>query len=372
MKKKIGITVLVLGIVYASAFFIKSNNKALLDYETTTLTVATIENKIVATGKVIPEDEVEIKPQITGIIEKILVKEGEQVKAGDLLAIIKVVPNEQSLNNAQGRVKSSEYILTNMQSEFNRNKILYSKGIISEQEYNNIELKYNQSVQDLENAKSDLQIIKLGSAGGSSIANTNIRATVTGTILEIPVKKGDQVIQANTFNAGTTIATIADLNIMIFEGKVDEAEVGELKNDMLLVVTLAAIENKEYAAKLKFIAPKGIEEAGAVQFKIEGDVYLDDQYFVRAGYSANASIITEKRDSVLAISEALLQYDLKTKEAYIEVEIGEQEFEKREIELGLSDGVNAEVLSGVTKEDKIKIWNETEPEKKSGVSVELH
>ena len=372
MKKKIGIAVLGIGIVYASAFFIKSNSKALLDYETTTLTVATIENKIVATGKVVPEDEVEIKPQIAGIIEKIMVQEGEKVNAGDLLAIIKVVPNEQSLNNAQGRVKNSEYILTNMQSEFDRNKTLYSKGIISEQEYNSIELKYNQSVQDLENAKSDLQIIKLGSAGGSSIANTNIRATVTGTVLEIPVKKGDQVIQANTFNAGTTIATIADLNIMIFEGKVDEAEVGKLGQDMPLVVTLAAIEDKEYAAKLKFIAPKGIEEAGAVQFKIEGEVYLDDEYFVRAGYSANASIITERRDSVLAISEALLQYDLKTKEAYIEVEIGEQEFERREIELGLSDGINAEILSGVTKDDKIKIWNETEPEKKTGVSIELH
>ena len=372
MKKKIGIAVLVTGIVYASAFFIKSNSKALLDYETTTLTIATIENKIVATGKVVPEDEVEIKPQIAGIIEKIMVQEGEKVNAGDLLAIIKVVPNEQSLNNAQGRVKNSEYILTNMQSEFDRNKTLYSKGIISEQEYNNIELKYNQSVQDLENAKSDLQIIKLGSAGGSSIANTNIRATVTGTVLEIPVKKGDQVIQANTFNAGTTIATIADLNIMIFEGKVDEAEVGKLGQDMPLVVTLAAIEDKEYAAKLKFIAPKGIEEAGAVQFKIEGEVYLDDEYFVRAGYSANASIITERRDSVLAISEALLQYDLKTKEAYIEVEIGEQEFERREIELGLSDGINAEILSGITKEDKIKIWNETKAKKNLGVSVEVH
>jgi len=219
-------------------------------------------------------------------------------------------------------------------------------------------------LQDLENAKSDLQIIKIGSSGGSGIANTNIRATVTGTVLEIPVKKGDQVIQANTFNAGTTIATIADLNIMIFEGKVDEAEVGKLSQDMLLIVTLAAIEGKEYNAKLKFIAPKGTEEAGAIQFKIEGEVYLDDEYFVRAGYSANASIITEKKDSVIAISEALLQYDLKTKEPYVEIETGDQKFEKKEITLGLSDGVYAEVISGVTKEDKIKIWNKTEPEKR--------
>jgi len=371
-SKKIGLGLLFLGIIFASAFFIKSNSKPLVEYETTTLTIATIENKIVATGKVIPEDEVEIKPQIAGIIEKILVKEGDEVKAGDLLAIIKVVPNEQSLNNAQGRVKNSEFILTNSKAEFQRHKTLFKKGIISQQEFNAIELQYNQALQDLENAKSDLQIIKLGSAGGSSIANTNIRTTVTGTVLEIPVKKGDQVIQANTFNAGTTIATIADLNIMIFEGKVDEAEVGKLKQDMQLIVTLAAIEDKEYTAKLKFIAPKGIEEAGAVQFKIEGEVYLDNEYFVRAGYSANASIVTEKKDSVIAISEALLQYDLKTKEPYVEIEIGEQKFEKKEIKLGLSDGVYAEVLSGVTKVDKIKIWNKTEPEKRGGVSIEVH
>ena len=371
-SKKIGLGLLFLGIIFASAFFIKSNSKPLVEYETTTLTIATIENKIVATGKVTPEDEVEIKPQIAGIIEKILVKEGDEVKAGHLLPINKVVPNEQSLNNAQGRVKNSEFILTNSKAEFQRHKTLFEKGIISQQEFNAIELQYNQALQDLENAKSDLQIIKLGSAGGSSIANTNIRTTVTGTVLEIPVKKGDQVIQANTFNAGTTIATIADLNIMIFEGKVDEAEVGKLKQDMQLIVTLAAIEDKEYTAKLKFIAPKGMEEAGAVQFKIEGEVYLDNEYFVRAGYSANASIVTEKKDSVIAISEALLQYDLKTKEPYVEIEIGEQKFEKKEIKLGLSDGVYAEVLSGVTKADKIKIWNKTEPEKRGGVSIEVH
>ena len=370
-SKKIGLGLLFLGIIFASAFFIKSNSKPLVEYETTTLTIATIENKIVATGKVIPEDEVEIKPQIAGIIEKILVKEGDEVKAGDLLAQIKVVPNEQSLNNAQGRVKNSEFILTNSKAEFHRHKTLFDKGIISQQEFNSIELQYNQALQDLENAKSDLQIIKIGSSGGSGIANTNIRATVTGTVLEIPVKKGDQVIQANTFNAGTTIATIADLNIMIFEGKVDEAEVGKLSQDMSLIVTLAAIDGKEYNAKLKFIAPKGIEEAGAVQFKIKGEVYLDDDYFVRAGYSANASIVTERKDSVIAISEALLQYDLKTKEPYVEVEIGDQKFEKKEIKLGLSDGVYAEVLSGVTKEDKIKIWNKTEPEKRGGVSVKI-
>jgi HlyD family secretion protein len=367
--KKIALILLIIGIVFATTFFITSNNKALVPFETTKMIKATIENKIVATGKVVPEDEVEIKPQIAGIIDKILVKEGDKVKAGDLLVKIKVVPNEQTLNSAEGRVKSSKIILSNSEIEFKRNKSLFLKEIISEQEYNNIELQYNQSLQNLKNAESDLQIIKLGSSDGSSVTNTNVRATITGTILEIPVKKGDQVIQANTFNQGTTIATIADLNIMIFEGKVDEGEVSKLKQEMDMIINLAAIEDKNYPAKLKFIAPKGIEESGAVQFKIEADVYLDDEYFVRAGYSANASIITDKRNEVDALNEAVIQYDLETKKPYVEIEIGEQEFERREIVLGLADGINVEIISGLKKDEKVKIWSITQPNKKGGMSV---
>jgi HlyD family secretion protein len=367
--KKIALILLIIGIVFATTFFITSNNKALVPFETTKMIKATIENKIVATGKVVPEDEVEIKPQIAGIIDKILVKEGDKVKAGDLLVKIKVVPNEQTLNSAEGRVKSSKIILSNSEIEFKRNKSLFLKEIISEQEYNNIELQYNQSLQNLKNAESDLQIIKLGSSDGSSVTNTNVRATITGTILEIPVKKGDQVIQANTFNQGTTIATIADLNIMIFEGKVDEGEVSKLKQEMDMIINLAAIEDKNYPAKLKFIAPKGIEESGAVQFKIEADVYLDDEYFVRAGYSANASIITAKRNEVDALNEAVIQYDLETKKPYVEIEIGEQEFERREIVLGLADGINVEIISGLKKDEKVKIWSITQPNKKGGMSV---
>ena len=369
--KKIALILLIIGIVFATAFFIRSNNKALVPFETTKMIKATIENKIVATGKVVPEDEVEIKPQIAGIIDKILVKEGDKVKAGDLLVKIKVVPNEQTLNSAEGRVKSSKIILSNSEIEFKRNKSLFLKEIISEQEYNNIELQYNQSLQNLKNAESDLQIIKLGSSDGSSVTNTNVRATITGTILEIPVKKGDQVIQANTFNQGTTIATIADLNIMIFEGKVDEGEVSKLKQEMDMIINLAAIEEKNYPAKLKFIAPKGIEESGAVQFKIEADVYLDDEYFVRAGYSANASIITAQRKEVDALNEAVIQYDLETKKPYVEIEIGNQEFERREIVLGLADGINVEIISGLKKDEKVKIWSITQPNKKGEISVTI-
>ena len=368
--KYVGLFALGFGILFSIAFFVKSNSTSAIQYETQTLITATIEDKIVATGKVLPEDEVNVVPQIAGIIQELYVEEGDEVSSGDLIAKIKVVPNEQTLNSAEGRVKSAQIVMNNSKVEFERNKLLYEKEIISEQDFNSATLRYNQDMQNLSNAKSDLQIIKLGSSGGSTITNTNVRATVSGTILEIPVEEGDQVIQANTFNAGTIIATIADLNKMIFEGQVDEGEVGKLSVNMPLIVTLGAIEGKEYDAKLRLIAPKGTEVAGAIQFKIEGEVYLDDEYVVRAGYSANASIVAEKKVDVLAISEALLQYDNKTKKPYVEIETSSQKFERKDVKLGISDGVNAELLSGVSKTDKIKVWNRTEPDKRGDVDSE--
>ena len=203
-----------------------------------------------------------------------------------------------------------------------------------------------------------MEIIQKGStAENGSTANTNIRATASGMIVEIPVKKGYQVIESNNFNAGTTIATIADMTQMIFEGKVDESEVGKLVNGTAIDISLGAIENKKFPAKLNFIAPKGTEEGGAVQFKIKADVTLDNNYFIRAGYSANANIILEKRDSVLSIKEALLRFDKETEKPYVEVKMVDGAFEKKILKLGTSDGVNVEVLEGVTNEDEIKIWN---------------
>ncbi len=355
---------LCLGALWAAAFFVKSNSKSSITYDTTTAFIASIEKKTVATGKVVPEDEVAIKPQISGIIDVIYLEEGAKVKAGDLIAKVKVVPNEQSLNSAQGRVKNSKISLDNVTIEFKRNKELFEKGVISSQDFNTQKLRMDQATLELENAKADFEIIKLGSAGGSATANTNVRATVSGTILEIPVKEGDQVIQPGGFNDGTTIATIADLSIMIFEGKVDEGEVGKLAVGMPLEISLGAIEDKTFEARLKFIAPKGVEEAGTVQFKIEGDVKVEDDFLIRAGYSANASLILERKEDILVISEALLQFDRDTDKPFVEVSIGEQEFERRDVEIGISDGINVEVLSGVTEEDNIKIWNKTEPIKK--------
>ena len=362
--KYIGITLLISGALFAAAYFIKTNDKSAIVYETKTIITTSIEKKTVITGKVIPEDEVEIKPQIQGIIDALFVEEGDKVKTGDLLAKIKVVPNEQNLNSAEGRLANSRIVLKNTQIEFKRNKDLFDKGIISKQDFDNIQLRYNQSKLEVSNAISDLQIIRLGSKGGAASANTNIRATVPGTVLEIPVEEGFQVIASNSFNAGTTIATIADLNKMIFEGKVDEAEVGKLIVGMPLEVNLGAIEDQSLEAKLKFIAPKGNEEQGAVQFKIEADLFLNDSIFVRAGYSANASLILERKDNVMAVEESLLQFDRKTEKPYVEIQVADQKFERRDIEIGLSDGVNVEVLFGLTEDDKIKVWNKTEPIKK--------
>ncbi|MGO4918368.1 efflux RND transporter periplasmic adaptor subunit [Maribacter spongiicola] len=361
------IALVVLGALWAAVFFIKSNSKSSITYETSNPFISNIEKKTVATGKLIPEDEIEIKPQISGIIEKIYLEEGVEVKAGDLIAVIKVVPNEQTLNQAKGRVNSANISLSNVKIEFDRNKTLFDKGVISSQNFNDLKLRFDQAQQELQNAQADYQIVRVGSAGGSTSANTNIRATVDGTILEIPVEVGDQVIQSNTFNDGTTIATIADLSKMIFEGKVDEGEVGKLKVGAPLKINLGAIEGKELNAKLRFIAPKGVEETGAVQFKIEGDVENSEDIFIRAGYSANASLVLEKKDSVLVISEALLQFDRQTDKPYVEIAVGsveDQKFERKDIEIGISDGINVEIISGLTKEDNVKQWNKTEPVKK--------
>ena len=363
--KYIGIAVLVLGLMFSMAYYIKTNSRSAITYETEILSYETIEEKIVATGSVIPEDEVNIVPQISGILDEIYVEEGDEVNEGDLLAKIKVVPNEQALNSAEGRVKTLRIILNNSKKEFDRNKKLFDKGVISEQEFNSIELRYNQDAQNLDNAMSDLQIIKLGSIDGSAATNTIVRSTVKGTVLVVPVKEGDQVIEANTFNPGTTISTVADLSKMIFEGMVDEGEVGKLSVGLPLKISLGAIEDKEYDAKLTLISPKGVDVAGAIQFKIEGEVYLDDEFIVRAGYSANASIVTDIKENVLAINEALIQYDNKSKKPFVEVEIGDQKFERREIEIGVSDGVYAEILSGLTEKDNIKVWNKTEPLKRN-------
>ncbi len=215
--KYFGVSVLILGFLFSMAYYIKTNSRSSITYKTSSISKQTIEEKIVATGRVIPEDEVNIVPQISGIIDKIYIEEGDNVKSGDLLAKIKVVPNEQALNSAQGRVKNAKINFGNSKKEYERNMKLYEKGIISEQDFNAFELRYNQDMQNLDNALSDLEIIRLGSIGQTNLTNTNVKSTVSGTVLQVPVKEGDQAIEANTFNPGTKIAKFSYLNKMIIE-----------------------------------------------------------------------------------------------------------------------------------------------------------
>ncbi|TCI92755.1 efflux RND transporter periplasmic adaptor subunit [Tenacibaculum sp. M341] len=367
MSKRAKVILIIVLLLFAAVlvWLAKKNKKNIVEFETETPFKTTIVKKTVATGKVIPLEEVQIKPQIAGIVDKVVAEEGQIVKAGDLIATVRVVPNVEALNSANNEIKNAKLAFDNAKVQFERNKSLFEKGVIARQEFENSELNYNNANQRLSNARSNMDIVKRGTTAGlGSAANTNIRATSSGMIVEIPIKKGAQVIQSNSFNDGTTIATIADMSKMIFEGKVDESEVGKLIKGTELQVSLGAIENKKFPAKLNFIAPKGTEEGGAVQFKIKADVTLDKNYFIRAGYSANADIVLEEKDSILAIKEALLRFNKKTEKPYVEVKTGEGKFEKKELELGISDGVNIEIISGVTKDDEIKIWNKASKDEK--------
>ena len=356
-----GIVTLLL-LVYVLKYFKDSNAKEVIDYKTELPFYSTLDTKTVATGKLNPEEEIELKPQISGIVDQIFVEEGDLVLKGDLIAKIRVVPNEQALGSAKSRINTTRLSFENAQTLFNRNKTLFEKGVISKQDFENSELSLNQSKESYDQSKDDYQIIKQGSLSGGSSANTNIVAQISGTILEIPVREGDQVIQSNNFNAGTTIATIADMSKMIFEGKVDESEVGKLEEGKDIKVILGAINEKEFPAVLTFVAPKGVEENGAVQFTIKADVTIEASTKIRAGYSANAEIEIESKDSTLVIKEALLQFNRITEKPFVEIQNENGNFTKKNIEIGLSDGINVEILEGIEEGDKIKVWNKASEE----------
>jgi len=378
--KRIGtiitLAVILIAFVFGIRYIYLKDQKDPVVYETQQTTTETIIKKTVATGSIVPKEEVLIKPNISGIIDEIFVEAGEIVQAGDLLAKVKVVPNISSLNSAKNninaintQVETAKMAFKNQENIYNRQKELYEKGVISANEFDTAQLAYDQAKQrykqeqiNLTNARQNYDIVKTGTTSGmGASANTEIRATVSGMVLDVPVKTGNQVIEANNFNDGTTIATIADVSNMIFEGKVDESEVGKIKENLPLEITVGAIENKKFDAILDYIAPKGVDENGAIQFEIKGTLHKKDTTFIRAGLSANASIILARADSVMSLKEALIQYDPKTKKPFVEVEVGDQEFEKKELELGISDGINVEVLSGISESDKIKVWNQLKP-----------
>ena len=366
MKKSVTIVILVvLLITFSSAMYYlyQKNAEDPVVYETETPSTQTIIKKTVATGSILPLEEVLIKPNISGVIEEVFVEGGDLVKAGDLIARIKVVPNLTALNDARNAIQEAKINLDDQNRNYNRQKNLFDKGVISRVDLESAQVSLDQAKQTYAAANRRYDIVRTGTTSGfGSAANTQIRSTVSGMVLEVPVEVGNQVIESNTFNEGTTIATIADVGKMIFEGKVDESEVGKIKENLPLEITVGAIEDHVFEAVLDYIAPKGKVENGAIQFEIKGTLKKQDSVFIRAGLSANASIILDRADSVLALKEALVQFDPDTKKPFVEVATGDQEFERRDVELGISDGIYVEVKSGIGTDDKIKIWNALKPD----------
>lgn len=358
IKIVLGVALLFLFIWTLYFLYQKSEEKP-VTYKTEKPEIATIIKKTVATGAVVPRKEIAIKAKVSGIVEKVFVEAGKYIKEGEVIARVKIIPDMVNLNNAESRVNRARISLENAKKDFNRNKQLYDSKVIPESEYQTFQLNLATAEEELDAAENNLALIKEGSNKKmGNITNTLVRSTISGMVLDVPIKEGNSVIESNTFNEGTTIASVADMGEMIFEGKVDESEVGKIKTGMDLILKIGAIENHDFKAKLEYIAPKGVEENGAIQFQIKAAVELTKDYFIRAGYSANADIVLDRRDSVLSVKESLLTISGDT--TFVEVETGPQKYEKRKLKTGLSDGINIEILEGITINEKLKGLPETE------------
>ncbi|MEQ9188125.1 MAG: efflux RND transporter periplasmic adaptor subunit [Cryomorphaceae bacterium] len=352
---RIGFGVLLLALFAWTLWFLyQKNQEEPVVFETESPIHRTIIKKSVATGSVVPRNETFIKPQISGILQQVYVKPGDIIKQGDLIAKVKVIPDMVSLNNAENRVNRAEISLSNAQMDYGRNEKLANDKVISEAEFQQFQIARRQAQEELNAAEDALAIIKEGvSKKSANSSNTLIRSTVNGMVLDVPVETGFNVIEANNFNDGTTIASVADMDNLIFEGMIDESEVEKLELGMELIMTIGAIEDNEFKAILEYISPKGVEEEGAIKFEIEAAVATDTNHFIRAGYSANANVVLERKDDALSIDEGLVVFE--EDKAFVEVETSPQQFEKREIVTGISDGIFIEVVSGLSAEDKVKV-----------------
>lgn len=308
--------------------------------------------KTVANGKIVPRKEILIKPVVSGIIAELYVEAGDIVKKDQPLAKIKIVPDMLSLSNAENRLRNSEIAEQNAKLTYDRNKPLADKGVISAAEMQTYDIALKNAKQEVSAAQEALQVVRDG-ISRSSAGNTIVRSTIDGMILDVPVKEGNSVIERNNFNEGTTVAAIADMTDLIFQGKVDESEVGKVKLGMPVVLTVGAIENTKWDAELEYIAPKGVEENGAIQFEIRAAVKVSEGQDLRSGYSANADIVLEKRDSVLTVPESIVEFNVTGDSAFVQVKNGE-EWKRTYIRTGLSDGINLEVLDGVNAETELK------------------
>ena len=310
----------------------------------------TLKQFVVATGKVEPRDEVLIKPQISGIVSDVYKEAGQMVR--------KVVPEMGQLSSAESRVSVAEISLAQTRREFGRTETLHDKGVVSDEEFEQGRTDLQKAEEELQNAKENLEIVKNGiTSRYKELSNTQIRSTIDGMILDVPIKVGNSVIQANTFNDGTTIASVADMSNMLFRGNVDETDVGKLHEGMPVKLTIGALQNVELDANLEYVSPKATEDNGVIMFEVKAAVKIPADVFVRAGYSANASIVIESREGVLTLPESTVEFEGEKTYVYLLTsaeDIAEQTFDKREVKIGLSDGINIELTEGVTADDKVR------------------
>ncbi len=354
----IGVLLVFIGTAYTVKHLRDQEQQAEASYNTESPRTADIVLKTLASGSVQPRQEILIKPQVSGIVRRVLVEPGDAVKAGEVLAEVMIVPDVAALSNAESRLARAKITLDDAQLNHERNADLLTRGVVAIAEAQRTELALKQAREELYAAEDNLRIVQEGvtARGGDNSSNTLVKATVSGMVLEVPIKKGNSVIEANNFNEGTTIASVADMADLQFVGKIDESEVEKLHEGMPIRLTIGAIEGIQIPATLEHISPKGIEEGGAIQFEIKAAVILTEGQFLRAGYSATADVVLDERSQVLALSERLIQYDVN--QPFVDVLVGDNIYERRDLKVGLSDGLVTEILSGVTEKDEIKIWNQ--------------
>lgn len=343
------VVLLIAGFVAVLGNLYLESVEAPAEVELTKPEIRDIVKKTVATGSITPRREVEVKPQISGIIAKVHVEPGQIVKKGELIVTIRVVPDVVRVNDAEAKLRAAQLNEKNAKSEFERFSQL--KEVVSESEFSAKQLSYELRQQELRAAQSHLQLVREGVASGSSAASNEVRATVAGMVLNVPAKEGASVIESNAFNAGTTIATLADMTDMVFIGWLDEGDVGKVQEGMALDIKVGALGENKLRGALEHIAPKASNNDGAIQFEIRAAVTVQGEVFLRAGYSANASIVLESRTQVLTLNERVLQFE--DGKAYVEVPVGAESSEKRYLELGLSDGIHIEVKDGLTKDIEV-------------------
>ncbi|MDR1459670.1 MAG: efflux RND transporter periplasmic adaptor subunit [Bacteroidales bacterium] len=343
-------------ILFTFIFLWNKSRPETIVYEIVSPEIKTVENKTIATGKIEPRDEVLIKPQISGIVVNILKDAGQIVKEGDVIASVKVVPEMGQLNSAESRLKVAEINLRQIETDHTRQTQLYKKGVISKEEFDTAESNYQKAKEEKSNAQDALDIVRKGvSKKYARLSHTQIRSTISGMILDVPVKEGNSVIQTNTLNDGTTIASVADMNDLVFKGSIDETEIGKIKEGMPIVISIGALNGMQFDATLEYIAPKGLVQNGAVLFEIKAALASCDSVFIRAGYSANAEIVLAKVDDVLTVPESAIEFSNDSAFVYIlKSTKPQQKFVKKYVEIGLSDGVNIEIKKGLTLNNKIR------------------